>query len=62
MSDITDILGGIVSTIGFKYSQPVLEKVVVDVAGVTNLHGYPAVVSTLASVFVCVNGYHSQYL
>lgn len=51
--------GGIISTLGFKYSQPALEKYVVDVAGVINLHGYPAVISMLGTVFVCLYGYHT---
>lgn len=52
-------IAGIVSCLGFKYSQPVVSRYVVDVAGVVNLHIYTAVISLLASIFVCVNGFHT---
>ena len=39
--------------------KPVVSKYVVDVAGVVNLHIYTAVISLLASIFVCVNGFHT---
>ena len=34
----------------------------IDVAGVINLHGYPAVISMLGTVFVCLYGYHTADL
>ena len=44
------------------FFKPLLENYIVDIAGVINLHGYPAIISMLGTVFACLNGYHTSDL
>jgi len=60
-ASICGSIGGTLSTLGYQYIQPFLERKIglYDTCGVNNLHGIPGIFGSLLSVVFCVTSYES---
>lgn len=61
---LTGATAGVLSTVGFRYIQPILQRVIKlhDTCGVHNLHGMPGILGAMISAVVCAVATREVYL